>query len=158
MKRIWLFASLLFLLIALPVSAGEKEPPKPAATDKCMVCGMFVAKYPDWTAVIVFKDSAARFFDGPKDLFTYYFSIKKYEPQRDRADIESVWVKDYYTLTLIDARKAFYVIGSDVFGPMGRELIPFSSADDAKAFLKDHEGKKMLQFKEITPEVMKQLE
>jgi nitrous oxide reductase accessory protein NosL len=158
MKRIWLFASLLLLLIALPVLAGEKAPPQPAASDKCMVCGMFVAKYPDWTATIVFKDSVARFFDGPKDLFTYYFAIKKYEPKRDRPDIADIWVKDYYTLSFIDGRKAFYVIGSDVFGPMGKELIAFKSAADAKAFLKDHGGKKVLQFKDITPEVMKQLE
>ncbi len=144
--------------MVFPVLAGEQEPPKPAATDKCMVCGMFVTKYPDWTGVIVFKDSAARFFDGPKDLFTYYFAIKKYEPQRDAADIENLWVKDYYTLSLIDGKKAFYVIGSDVFGPMGKELVAFKTEADAKAFLKDHEGKKVLQFKEITPEVMKQLE
>ena len=158
MKRIWLFASLLFLLIALPVLAGEKAPPQPAATDKCMVCGMFVAKYPDWTGAIAFKDSTTRFFDGPKDLFIYYFAIKKYEPKRNPADIDNIWVKDYYTLSFIDARKAFYVIGSDVLGPMGKELIAFSSAADAKAFLKDHGGKKVLQFKEITPEVMKELE
>ena len=158
MKRISLFASLLLLLITLPVLAGEQTSPKPAATDKCMVCGMFVAKYPDWTAAIVFKDSVTRFFDGPKDLFTYYVSIKKYEPKRSLPDIDSIWVKDYYTLSVIDARKAFYVIGSDVLGPMGRELVAFKSAADARAFLKDHGGKKVLQFKDITPEVMKQLE
>ena len=158
MKRISLIASLLFLLMVLPVLAGEQTPPKPAATDKCMVCGMFVAKYPDWTGAIVFKDAVTRFFDGPKDLFTYYLSIKKYDPKRDRADIDTIWVKDYYTLSFIDGRKAFYVIGSDVLGPMGRELVAFKSEADAKAFLKDHEGKKVLQFKDITPEVMKQLE
>lgn len=158
MKRISRIASLLFLIMVLPVSAVELAPSQPAATDKCMVCGMFVAKYPDWTASIVFKDAAARFFDGPKDLFTYYFSIKKYDPQRGLPDIESIWVKDYYTLSFIDARKAFYVIGSDVLGPMGKELVAFKSEADANAFLKDHEGKKVLQFKEITLEVMKQLE
>jgi len=158
MKRIWLFASLLLLLIALPVLAGEQAPPKPAAADKCMVCGMFVAKYPDWTGAIVLKDSVTRFFDGPKDLFTYFLSIKKYDPQRDRSDIDTIWVKDYYTLSFIDGGKAFYVIGSDVLGPMGRELVAFKSAADAKAFLKDHGGKKVLLFKDITPEVMKQLE
>lgn len=158
MKRIWSFASLLLLLIALPVVAGEKAPPKPAAADKCMVCGMFVAKYPDWTAVIVFKDSATRYFDGPKDLYTYYFDVKKYEPKRDRTDIVNLWVNDYYTLSLIDGRKAFYVIGSDVFGPMGRELIAFKAEADAKAFLKDHGGRRVLVFKEITAGVMKELE
>jgi nitrous oxide reductase accessory protein NosL len=123
-----------------------------------MVCGMFVAKYPDWTGTIVFKDGVTRFFDGPKDLFTYYFAIKKYDPKRDRADIDAVWVKDYYTLSFIDGKQSFYVIGSDVLGPMGKELIGFKSAADAEAFLKDHGGKKVLQFKDITPEVMKQLE
>lgn len=158
MKRISIIASLLLLLITLPVLAGEQAPPKPAAADKCMVCGMFVAKYPDWTATIVFKDSTTRFFDGPKDLFTYYFAIKKYDSKKDRADVDAIWVKDYYTLLFIDGGKAFYVIGSDVLGPMGKELIAFKSAADAKAFLKDHGGKMVLQFKEITPEVMKQLE
>jgi copper chaperone NosL len=158
MKRTWLFTSLLFLIMVIPVFAGEQTPPKPAAADKCMVCGMFVAKYPDWTAAIVYKDAVTRFFDGPKDLFTYYFAIKKYDPLRGRPDIDNIWVKDYYTLSFIDGRKAFYVIGSDVLGPMGRELVAFKSEADAKAFLKDHEGKKVLQFKDITPEVMKQLE
>lgn len=158
MKRTWLFASLLLLIMVIPAFAGEQAPPKPAAADKCMVCGMFVAKYPDWIGVIVFKDSVTRFFDGPKDLFTYYFSIKKYDPQKDRADIGAIWVKDYYTLSFIDGRKAFYVIGSDVLGPMGKELVAFKSAADAGAFLKDHTGKKVLEFKDITPEVMKQLE
>ena len=158
MKRISLIVSLLFLVMVIPVLAGEQSPPKPAAADKCMVCGMFVAKYPAWAAVIVFKDSVTRFFDGPKDLFTYYFAIKKYDSKKDRADIDTIWVKDYYTLSFIDGRKAFFVIGSDVLGPMGKELIAFKSATDAKAFLKDHGGKKVLQFKDITPEVMKQLE
>jgi nitrous oxide reductase accessory protein NosL len=158
MKRISMIVSLLLLFITLPVLAGGQTPPKATATDKCMVCGMFVAKYPDWTGAIVFKDGVTRFFDGPKDLFTYYFAIKKYDPKRDRADIDNIWVKDYYTLSFIDARKAFFDIGSDVLGPMGRELVAFKSEADARAFLKDHSGKKMLQFKEITPEVMKQLE
>ena len=31
---------------------------------------------------------------------------------------------EYYSLTRIDARAAWYVIGSGVVGPMGHELIP----------------------------------
>ncbi len=158
MKRTSLIASLLFLTMVIPALAGEQAPPKPAATDKCMVCGMFVAKYPDWTAAIVFKDGVSRFFDGPKDLFTYSLSIKKYDPRRGLPDIDAIWVKDYYTLSFIDGKRAFYVIGSNVLGPMGRELVAFKSQADARAFLKDHEGKKVLRFKDITPEVMKQLE
>jgi copper chaperone NosL len=50
------------------------------------------------------------------------------------------------------------VIGSDVFGPMGRELIPFKTEADAKGFMQDHQGKFMLRFKEVTVEVVKNLD
>jgi nitrous oxide reductase accessory protein NosL len=51
----------------------------------------------------------------------------------------------------IDGTKAYYVIGSDTYGPMGHELIPFKDLSDAKNFLKDHKGKKILKFQEIKP-------
>jgi nitrous oxide reductase accessory protein NosL len=34
---------------------------------------------------------------------------------------------------------AYYVLGSDIYGPMGRELIPFEKEADAKEFIKDHQ-------------------
>ena len=52
---------LLMVLFLLTVSASlaeEVKPAKPAAGDKCPVCGMFVAKYPDFLAEIVFKDGS----------------------------------------------------------------------------------------------------
>jgi len=158
MKHPWLFAPLLFLLTSAAVTAGERTPPSPPASAKCAVCGMFVAKYADWTGVITFKDTSSLFFDGPKDLFAYYNAIKQYTPERDRSEVDTISVKDYYTLAYLDGRKAFYVIGSDVYGPMGKELVPFESADDAAAFLKDHGGKRILRFGDITAQVLKSLE
>ena len=149
---IWLYlvcATAAYAVDTAPV-AGEK--------DKCPVCGMFVAPYPGWTGVIVLKDLSALFFDGPKDLFTFYNNVGKYSPGRSRSDISAVWVKDYYALTAIDGMKAFYVIGSDVLGPMGKELVPFMKEPDAAIFLKDHKGSKTLRFGDITPQVMKSLE
>lgn len=119
---------------------------------------MFVAPYPGWTGVIVLKNRHALFFDGPKDLFTYYHNIAKYSPGRSRSDIAAVWVKDYYTLAPTDGRKALYVIGSDVLGPMGKELVPFINEADAATFLKDHKGAKILRFDDINPQVLKLLE
>ena len=58
----------------------------------------------------------------------------------------------------IDARKALFVLGSNVYGPMGKELVPFEKASDAQAFLRDHQGKKVLSFGEITPAILKSLE
>jgi nitrous oxide reductase accessory protein NosL len=67
-------------------------------------------------------------------------------------------VTDYYDLTLIDGINAFYVKGSDVYGPMGRELISFKEEAGAKDFLKDHKGTAVLTFKEVAPEVIKGLD
>ena len=119
---------------------------------------MFVAKYPDWNAEIIFKDGSYAIFDGAKDMFTYYFDLKRYNPSKTLGDIDSIYVTDYYDLTWIDGARAFYVIGSDVYGPMGRELIPFREEAGAKDFLKDHKGKAVVKFREITLEVIKGLE
>ena len=49
---------------------------------------------------------------------------------------------EYYDMNMIDARKAFFVIGSDIYGPMGNELIPLATEEDARNLLKDHKGKR----------------
>src|SRR5512133_551133 len=96
-----------------------------SAKDKCPVCGMFVSKYPDWTAAIVFKDGTKVYFDGAKDLFKYLANPGSYTPGRSSKDVDSISVKDYYSVQPVNGRSAYYVAGSDVLGPMGRELIPF---------------------------------
>lgn len=147
------------MLLAGPVAMADKGAPIEAAkTDKCPVCGMFVAKYPDFLTQVIFTDDAHAFFDGAKDMFKYYFNLKKYQPAKKTSDVASVYVTDYYSVTPIDGRKAWYVVGSDVFGPMGRELIPFAKKSDAAGFMKDHAGKKLLRFEEVTPEIIKGLD
>jgi copper chaperone NosL len=158
-----LFRHLATLILGLSLTfsaafAASPSTPAPLAKDKCPVCGMFVSKYPDWVATVTFKDSTVLFFDGPKDLFTYYHNMQKYTPARNQASILVISVNDYYTLKPVDARKASFVIGSDVYGPMGKELVPFEKTAAAIAFLKDHKGKKVLRFQDITPSILKFLE
>jgi len=146
-------------LTALTLAAGSQQAPdKPGEKDKCPVCGMFVAKYPNFLALIVFKDGSYAFFDGVKDMFRYYFDLKTYNPEKTIPDIASVSVTEYYGLTLIDGKEAVYVMGSDVRGPMGNELIPIAGEDRARTFLEDHKGKAILKFSQITPEVIKNLD
>ena len=149
---------LIILLVGSFTLAAEKKPIKPTPKDKCPVCGMFVAKYPDFLAEILFKDGTYAVFDGTKDMFKYYFNIRKYHPSKNISDINSIYVTDYYNLTLIDGLSAFYIMGSDIYGPMGRELIPFEKEGDAKEFMKDHKGKSVLRFKEVTDEIVKRLD
>ena len=148
----------LTLTLFSPAVAEEKQGLKPSSKDKCPVCGMFVAKYPDWVAAIRFRDGSTVFFDGAKDMFKYYFDLEKHNPSKKQTDIKVLQVSDYYDLTATDGFTAFYVIGGEVYGPMGRELIPFAKEAAAREFLKDHKGKSILKFKEVTPALIKTLD
>ena len=157
MKRITHGILIVFISFSL-TWAEEQKPVKPSSKDKCPVCGMFVAKYPDWIVQVFFKDGSYAYFDGVKDMFKYLFNLKKYNPSKKSTDIKGVYVTDYYDLTFFDGREAFYVIGSDVYGPMGRELIPFKTESAAREFLSDHKGKSTLRYKEVTVEIIKGLD
>ena len=63
--------------------------------------------------------------------------------------VTSIKQTDYYEQKVIDAQKAFYVIGSNIYGPMGHELIPFRLKDDANTFKNDHFGTKIIEFDKI---------
>jgi len=159
--RTIMIMALTLVVLSTGPGAADTAPPAPVTatkTDKCPVCGMFVAKYPDFLAQIIYRDGSYALFDGAKDLFKYLFNIKKYHPDKERSEIAAIYVIDYYQMKSIDARTARYVVGSDVFGPMGRELIPFQQQAEAKEFIKDHAGKQLLGFEEITPELVQGLQ
>lgn len=151
-------AVLAATLLPVPTLAADHALPKPGAKDLCPVCGMLVSKYPNWTAIVTYKDGHAHFFDGAKDMFKYLADIQKYAPGHKLEDISGMWVTEFYGLTRIDARKAVYVIGSDVLGPMGHELVPLESQGDAADFLKEHKGKRTLAFEQVTAAITSRLD
>lgn len=122
------------------------------------MCGMFVSMFADWNAEIRFADSTRAIFDGSKDMFKYYLDLGRYNPSKTKDQITAILVKDYYSQASVNALKAYYVIWSDVYGPMGHEPIPFEQEADARKFLKEHKGKKILRFKDITPKVIHSLD
>ena len=142
------------LLAGLAAGGVPFPVPRPGAMDLCPICGMIVSKYPNWTATVVWKDGHAHHFDGAKDMFKFLQSLPKYAPNHPRKDIHFIVVTDFYNLEKIEAGKAFYVIGSDVLGPMGPELAPLATRAEAQDFLKDHKGKLILRFDEVTPEII----
>ena len=126
------------------------QTPKPAHSDTCPVCGMFVAKYPEWVATLVFKDGATAQFDGAKDMFKYLLEIDKYEKNQSIDGVAVLGVTEYYAVERIDAKEAFYVVGSDVLGPMGHDLVPFRNRADAEEFMADHKGKRIVTFGSVS--------
>lgn len=156
MKSVMSFL-IIFFLVAVSLAAEPKEP-IPSPKEKCTVCGMFVSMFADRNAMIQFKDVTQATFCGAKCMFKYYLNMKKYNPAKNKEDMTVISVKDYYSAISIDALKAFFVIWSDIYGPMGHEPIPFEKEADAKKFLKEHKGKKILRFKDINPNLIKSLD
>ena len=140
-------------LFSVSFAAGHQDS-TPPQKEKCLACGMFVAMFADRNASIQFKDASQAVFCGAKCMFKYYLNMNKYNPSKNKNDVNVIFVKDYHSATSNDALQAFFVIWSDVYGPMGHEPIPFEKEPDAKKFLKDHKGKKILRFIDIDPKLI----
>ena len=108
--------------------------------DKCPVCGMFVYKYPKWVAMTRSAKGEELYFDGVKDMLKYYFN---------HHDNLKLYAQEYYSKKIIELHNAWLVLGSDVYGPMGEEIIPFVKKKDATSFLLDHNGKKIVRLKQL---------
>ncbi len=129
---------------------------KPIPKDaKCIVCGMVVRLYPNWACVIGIGKKRF-YFDGVKDMMRFYLKREKYH--FDRSKISEILVQDFYTLKPIDAKKAFFVVGSNIKGPMGWDFIPFKELKYAKIFLNDHRGKKIIKFDEISLDMIQKVQ
>lgn len=151
---------LLTALLLLNIGGSRAEDSQVEITkqDRCPVCGMFVYKYPKWVAQIYFNDGSAYFYDGAKDMFKHIFDTAKYTPGKTVEMMKAIYVTDYYEVELIDAKSAYYVIGSDVLGPMGHELLPFKDQEAAQEFMEDHKGKSIIRYPDVTPAVIDSLD
>jgi len=122
---------------------------------KCPVCGMFVSKYPKWSALMVINNQKL-YFDGVKDMMKYYIFDGDFVYNRNL--ISQMKVSDYYTLDEIDAKDAYYVIDSNIYGPMGNELIPFATKEDASKFKEEHHGSAIIRFEDISDKILLKLD
>ena len=96
--KYWTLIMAFFVLTVSLAETAETGPAKPGKQDKCPVCGMFVAHYPDFMAQVVFKDGTHAWFCGVKDMMKYYFEPSKYDPSKKTADIAAIIVTDYSNL------------------------------------------------------------
>lgn len=135
----------------LGIKVSHNHPIKVPKMAKCPVCGMFIFKYPKWVAKLTDIDKDL-YFDGVKDMMKYIFS-----KNNNVQNIKNILVTNYYTTNSLDAKKAFYVIGANVYGPMGNELIPFLTKDKAEEFKESHNGKQILRFQDIDEKIINSL-
>jgi len=92
------------------------------------------------------------YFSSPKSMFEFYFRPGKWYDLgvKSENDFKNIIVTNHATSKPIDARGAFYVYGSNIISPAGDDLVPFKTYEEAKKFLKKHNGKRILSFKEVS--------
>lgn len=149
----WLLAALLL------VACGQQAPQNTAPVEitratVCSLDGMTLADYPGPKGQIQYDGQAKPdYFCDLFEMFNMYL-----KPEQVRKVI-AIYVQDIGQTPWeepkghwVDAKSAFYVLGSKKMGSMGPTLGSFAKEDDARKFASTNGGK-VYKFGEITPDM-----
>lgn len=159
-------------------SGGEvPEPVGLTQSDECEVCGMVIPNHPGPSAEVFYADEEPSGHENPARFCSTWEAFQYDFERQDQGWTRQVfYVTDYsavdYELTtdggdvllsthpqaeaFVDATEVTFVVGSEVKGAMGRDLIGFSAVDDAESFQSDHGGD-LLALDEVTRDTIAQL-
>ena len=107
--------------------------------DKCPVCGMYPASFAMHKCQIQTKDKVVYHFCSTQCLFTFLENSAQFAGKSVQPFL--IWVVDYPSGSWISGRTGYYVVGSNLVGPMGKEAFVFNNMADAKKYVADHGGK-----------------
>ncbi|MEZ4339795.1 MAG: nitrous oxide reductase accessory protein NosL [Sandaracinaceae bacterium] len=127
-----LVTSLLFVLVLAACGSSDQA--------RCDTCGMIVEPDSGWRA-----GAEGTAFDSPKCMFRHRLR---------HGDLEAPWVIEYYSQTRHDAETLFYVTGTDLESPMGRDLVPVEGRENAERLRTDHGGDRVLGWAEVDARVI----
>lgn len=146
----------LLLLVGCNDKQAQQQMLKQAvaieSSDECHLCGMLIANFSGPKGEIADKRSEqVNKFCSTRDMFAYYL-----QPENKR-HVTQLFVHDMSKMPwdepndghFIDAKKAWYVLGSSKRGAMGKTLASFSKKQHALAFKKEFGGQ-VYGFEEIT--------
>ena len=120
--------------------------------DRCPVCGMYPARYPNNKGQIQTKGQDVYHFCSTQCLFAFLADSAKYAGKDVKPFL--IWVVDFEYGVWISGRTAYYVVGSNQSGPMGKEAFAFDKNADAKKFAEKYSGK-MVIFQGVTIDKIK---
>lgn len=153
----WLFAALAAMTLTACSGNEEQITAKPAPVnfatgDECHVCGMVITNFPGPKGeAITEKDQHVRKFCSTRDMFAW--TLQPENVNRDHTlyvhDMAQTEWENPNDTALIDAREAFYVVGSGRKGAMGPTLASFANQTDADGFAAEHGGE-VLAYSDIT--------
>ncbi|MCG2582521.1 MAG: nitrous oxide reductase accessory protein NosL [Marinobacter sp.] len=120
--------------------------------DECHVCGMIIASFdgPKGQAITA-REQESRKFCSTRDMFSW--ALQPENAKRDHTlyvhDMAQTSWESPDDTALIDARDAFFVVGSERTGAMGPTLASFASESSAVEFANEFGGEVVL-FEEVT--------
>lgn len=151
MNRFSLHAGVALLIALLALAACGKQdgsgdavaPREIEPGTSCALDGMLLADYPGPKAQIHYADRGdPDWFCDTVEMFHVYLS-----PEQVRA-VRAIYVQDMGKAAWdkplgqwIDARQAYFVVGSKKHGSMGPTLASFAQQVDAEKFAAEHGGK-----------------
>nr|WP_246264518.1 nitrous oxide reductase accessory protein NosL [Aromatoleum toluvorans] len=154
-----MLAALAAGLLAACGQAGTDGGKKLAAVEidqntTCSLDGMLLADYPGPKAQIFYDDRPEPdFFCDTVEMFGIYLKPEQVRP------VKAIFVQDMGKAdwnqprdAWIDAKTAWYVVGSSRTGSMGPTIASFAQQADAQKFAGAHGGK-VLAFDAVTPDM-----
>jgi copper chaperone NosL len=156
------FSSILPLIFLIVIFSGctkddvEKLAPiEFTRAHACALCGMITVDFPGSKGQIHYSNGKIDAFCCTLDMFSFYL-----QPDSPK-NITAIFVNDMGKADWerpsghwIEAKKAYYVIGGNIMGPMGEALVPFFNIKDAEAYIKEQSGK-IVKFDDINMEMLK---
>lgn len=147
----------LFLAGCSEDVAKDVEKPAPVhieSADECHVCGMVIPRFPGPKGeIITEKAQTVHKFCSTRDMFSWVLQPENVK-RKHTLYVHDMSQTEWETpddAALIDAREAFYVVGSERKGAMGQTLASFSGESAAHDFMMEHGGE-VLQYDAITLE------
>ena len=119
---------------------------------RCPVCAMPVTEHNKFASAIELTDGRTYYFCGTGCMLRTWLHPEVFLGAR-RPQLKRAVTRDYFTGKTIDARRAAWVAGSDVIGPMGPAIVPIFDEHQVAAFRSRHGGKHAFKFSELSDEL-----
>lgn len=154
MKLKHIAAAALIILAGCGKEVAQAIALEPDMDTVCALDGMVLKDYPGPKAQVHYAEGRPDFFCDLTELFATLLAPEQQRP------VSAMFVQDMGKASWdkpeghwIDAKTAFYVVGSKKAGSMGPAYGAFASSQDAMAFAQK-EGGRVLRFDQITLDML----